>query len=71
MNLFVKLKKTHRENKLRVTKGEIWARQGDGIKQEIGINIHTPLFVRQKTSNTLQYHTQNSTKHSVIAYMKK
>ena len=44
MNLLPKQKQTYTniENKLRVTKGE----RGGGIKQEVGINIHTLLYIK-------------------------
>ena len=43
MNLFMKQKQTHIENKPVVTRGE---REGGGINQEFGINIGTLLYIK-------------------------
>jgi len=45
-----------------VTKGE------KGINQELGINIHTLLYIRQITNMDLLW---DSTQYSMITYMKK
>ena len=44
---------------------------GAGINQELGINIHTLLYIRWITNKDLLYSTGNSTKYSVIAYVRK
>ena len=44
---------------------------GGGINQEIGINIYTPLYIKQITNKGLLYSTGNSTQYSVMAYMGK
>ena len=51
-----------------VTKGEML---GGGIKQKLGINIHTLLYIKQITNKDLLYSTGNSTQYSVITYMRK
>ena len=51
-----------------VTKGETW---WGGINQEVGMNIHTLLCIRQITNKDLLYSTGNSTQYSVITYMRK
>ena len=56
------------ENKLMVTRGETW---GWGINQELGMNIHTLLYIRQITNKNLPSSTGNSTQYSVITYMRK
>ena len=63
MNLLPKQKQTYTniENKLRVTKGE----RGGGIKQEVGINIHTAIFKTDNQQGPL-YSTGNSAQYSVI-----
>ena len=48
-----------------VTKGEMWGR----VNQELGINIYTPLYLRQIASKALVYSIGNSTQYSVIIYM--
>ena len=69
MNLFTKQKQTYRfVNKFRVTKGDS---QGEGITQELGLNKHTPLCVRQITNKDLLYSAGNSTQYPVTAYMRK
>ena len=69
MNLFTNRNRlTDIENKLMVTKGEMWR---GGVNQELGINIHTPLYIRQITNKNLLYSTGNSTQYSVITYMRK
>ena len=56
------------ENNLVVTKGEV---RGWGINQELGMNAHTLLYIRQKTNKDLLYSTRNSTECSVVTYMRK
>ena len=69
MNSFTKQKQTYRyQNKLTVTKGETW---GGGINQELGMNTHTLLCIRQITNKDLLYSTGNSIQYSVITYMRK
>jgi len=51
-----------------VTKRETWA---EGINQELGINIHTLLFIRLITNKDLLYSTGNSIQYSLITYMRK
>ena len=50
------------------TKGETWE---GGITQELGLNIHTLLYIRQIINKDLLYSTGNSTQYSVITYMRK
>ena len=51
-----------------VTKGKtLWG----GINQELGMNIHTLLYIRLVTNKDLLYSTGNSAQHSVMAYMGK
>ena len=69
MNLFTKQKQTYRyRNKLMVTKDEMLR---GCINQELGLNIHTLLYIRQITNKDLQYSTGNSIQYSVITYMRK
>ena len=51
-----------------VTKGETW--RGE-INQELGMNKHTLLYIRQITNKDLLYSTGNSTQYSVITYIRK
>ena len=51
-----------------VTKGEmLW----EGITQELRINTHILLYIRQITNKDLLYSTGNSTQYFVITYMGK
>ena len=50
-----------------VTKEETWGRR---ISQELGMNMHTPLYIRKITNKDLLYSTGNSTQYSVITYMR-
>ena len=69
MNLFTKQKQTYRfVNKFRVTKGDSL---GEGITQELGLNKHTLLCVRQITNKDLLYSAGNSTQYPVTTYMTK
>ena len=43
-----------------VTKAETWVGGEQGINQELGINIHTLLYIRQITNKGLLYSTGNS-----------
>ena len=43
-----------------VTKAEMWAGGEQGINQELGINIHTLLYIRKTTNKGLLYSTGNS-----------
>ena len=52
-----------------VTKGETWV--GGVINQELGINTHTLLYIRQITSKDLLYSKGNATQYSVITYVGK
>ena len=54
------------KNKLTVTKGEMWR---GGINQELGMNIHTLLYIRQITNKDLLHSTGNSAQYSVITDM--
>ena len=70
INLFTNQKPTYRniENKLIVTKGEMWRGR---INQELGMNVYTVLYTRQISSKDLQYSKGNSTQYSVIIYVRK
>ena len=71
MNLFTNRNRlTDIENKLMVTKGEMWV-EGGGINQELGMNINIILNIRQITNKDLLYVTGNSTQYSVINCMRK
>ena len=50
------------------SKGKGW---GQGLNQELGINIYTLLYIKQVTNKDLLYSTGNSTQYSVMAYMGK
>ena len=39
-----------------------------GIKQELGINIHTQLYIKQTTNKDLLYSTGKYTQYFVITY---
>ena len=52
----------------------LWIPRGkgeDGMNWEIGIDIYTPLRIKQITNENLLYSTGNSTQCSVITYMGK
>ena len=42
-----------------------------GTKWEVGINMHTLLYVQQLINNDPSYNTGNPTQYSVIIYMGK
>ena len=66
MNLFTKQNRPiDMENKLMVTKEE---KEGGGINQDFGINIYTPLYIKQITNKDLLYSTGNYTQYFVITY---
>ena len=44
---------------------------GRGINWEIGIDIYTPLYIKQITNKNLLYSTGNSTQYCVMTYMGK
>ena len=44
---------------------------GVGINWEIGIDIHTLLYINQITNKNLLYSTRNTTQYSVMTYMGK
>ena len=70
MDLFTNRNRlTDIENKLMVTKGEMWV-EGGGINQELGMNINIILRIRQITNKDL-YVTGNSTQYSVINFKRK
>ena len=52
-----------------VTKGETveWG----GINQELGVNTHTLLYIKQILNKDLLYSTGKSTQYSVITYIRK
>ena len=50
-----------------VTRGKVWG----GINWEIGIDMHTRLYIKQITNKDLLYSTGNSIQYSVMAYMGK
>ena len=71
MNLFTNRNRlTDIENKLMVTKGEMWV-EGGGINQELGMNINIILNIRQITNKDLLYVTGTSTQYSVINFKRK
>ena len=55
-----------RETDLQISKTNLWLPKGkhggEGINQELGINIHTLLYMRQTISKDLLYSTGNSTR---------
>ena len=68
MNLFIKQKQTHKENKFMVTKGG----QGKGgVNQEFGINTYTLLSIKQITNKDLLDSTRNYTQYLVMIYKRK
>ena len=48
-----------------VIKGETWG----GLNQELMMNIHTLLYIKQITNKDLLYSTGNSTQYSVMTHM--
>ena len=50
-----------------VIKGETWG----GLNQELMMNIHTLLYIKQITNKDLLYSTGNSTQYSIITNMEK
>ena len=44
---------------------------GGGINQELGMTIHTLLYIRQITNKDLLYSTGSSTQYSVLTYMRR
>ena len=42
-----------------------------GINQKPGMNIHTPLFIRQRINKDLLYSTGNSTQNCVTTYVRR
>ena len=56
-------------------KTNLWLPKGKGwrggINQEFGINIYTPLYIKQIINKDLLYSPGNSTQYSVIIYMGK
>ena len=68
MNLFTKQKQSHGRRKQ--TYGYQGIR-GEGINQEIGIDMYTLLHIKQITNKNLLYSTGNSTQYSVMAQMGK
>ena len=68
MNLIQNRKLTDPENELMDTKGEM---QEGGINQELGINVHTPLYIKYITNKDLLHSTGNSNQYSGITYMRK
>ena len=45
--------------------------RGSGMNWEIGIDIYTPICIKQITNKNLLYSTGNSTQYSVMTYMEK
>ena len=56
------------ENNLMVAKGETWR---GGINQELGMNTHTLLYIKQIINKDLLYSTGNSTQYFVMICMRK
>ena len=56
-------------------KTNLWLLKGKrsegGRNQQLGMNIHTPLYMKQITNKDLLRSTGNSNQYSVITYMKK
>ena len=46
-------------------------KHGGGINQELGINIHTPLYIRQIIDKDQLNSTENFAHYSVKNYMRK
>ena len=55
------------EHRMEVTR----AKGGRRDKLEIGIDINTPLYIKEITNKGLLYSTDNSTQYSVMTYMGK
>ena len=70
MNLFTKQKETYRYRKQTYSyqRGNMG---GGGIYQELEMNIHTLLYIRQITDKDLLYSTGSCTQYSVLTYMRK
>ena len=67
MSLFTEQKQTHR-----LQKQTLWFLKGKclgGINEELGINIHILLYIKQITDKDLLYRTGNSTQYFVIIYL--
>ena len=64
-NLFTKQKLSHRCRK------QTYGYQGGraGINWEIGIDIYTPLYIKETTSKNLLHSAGNSTQYSVMTYI--
>ena len=45
--------------------------EGEGINQELGMNIHTLLYIRYIFYKALLYNAGNSTQYFVITYMRR
>ena len=58
------------ENQLTVTKRERW-QWGRGTHRKLGMNLHTPQYIRQITNKDLLYSTGKSTQYSVMTHMRK
>ena len=54
------------ENNLMVTKGE---KGGEGINQEIEVDVYILLYRKQIANKNLLYSTGNSTQYSIMTYM--
>ena len=67
MNLFIKQKASHRENKLIMTE----AGTGKGYVKNLGIKRHTLLYIKYKINKNLLDRTVTSTRYSVISYTRK
>ena len=63
------------ETGLQVSKANVWLPKGKcsggGISQELGVNIHTLLYIRQIGNKDLLHSTGNPTQYSVITCMRK
>ena len=63
------------ETDLQISKTNLWLpkgkHRGGGINQELGMNIHTLLYIRWIANKDLLYSTGNSTQYSVMTYMRK
>ena len=60
------------EIELQMQKTRLWSPGGKGeINWETGIDIYTPLYIKQITNKDLLYGTGNSSQYSVMAYMGK
>ena len=78
MNLYAKQKQTHRHRKqsystkgARTQKTKLQyqgGKGGEGINQELKINMYTLLYIKQITNEDLLYSTGNYTQYFVITY---